>query len=111
MSKRSNQELRKEWERWISIYRSSGQTQTNWCKANDLSIHQFKYWLKRIEGPKPRLTTTSPQWVPVELEDSNVEDTNNEALQVKVGLASVEVKPGFNQSHLKEVIKVLKSLC
>ena len=110
MSKRSNQELRKEWERRISIYRSSGQTQTNWCKANNISIHQLKYWLKRIEVPKPRITT-SPQWVPVELEDSNVENTNNEALQIKVGLASIEVKPGFNPSHLKDVIKVLKTLC
>ena len=110
MTKKSNLELRKEWERRISIYRSSGQTQAKWCEANDISIHQFRYWIKRIEVPKSRRTTSS-QWVPVELEDSNAENTNNEALQIKVGLASIEVNPGFNPSLLKDVIKVLKTMC
>lgn len=107
MSKKSNPELRKKWERRISDLRSSGQTQGNWCKANDISIHQLKYWIKRIEGSeyKPK---TSSQWVPVELEDTT---DKNETLQIKVGFASIEVKPGFNPSLLADVIKVLKSLC
>ncbi|MDR6999666.1 IS66 family insertion sequence element accessory protein TnpA [Neobacillus niacini] len=108
MSKKSNPQLRKEWERRILVYRSSGQTQANWCKANDISIHQFKYWLKRIEGLESK-TKPSSQWVPIELEDST--DENSETLQVKVGLASIEVKPGFNPSLLADVITVLKTLC
>ncbi|WP_308160368.1 MULTISPECIES: hypothetical protein [unclassified Bacillus (in: firmicutes)] len=44
-------DLRKEWERRIAVFRASEQTQANWCAANDLKIHQFKYWLKRIEIP------------------------------------------------------------
>lgn len=110
MTKKLNLELHNEWERRISVYRSSGQTQINWCKANDISIHQFKYWLKRIEGSKSK-PKTNTQWVPVELDNSSDEQTKNEALQIKVGLASIEVKPGFNPSLLVDVVKVLKTLC
>lgn len=50
MSKDRNPELRKELERRIAVYRSSGQNQVKWCKANDISLHQFKYWLKKMRG-------------------------------------------------------------
>ena len=46
-----NPELRKVWEQRIADYRKSGQTQVNWCKENQWSIHQFKYWLRKIENP------------------------------------------------------------
>ena len=49
MSKSPNSELRKEWEQRIAAYKESGQTQVKWCEANDISIHQFKYWMKRIK--------------------------------------------------------------
>ncbi|MGQ4669007.1 IS66 family insertion sequence element accessory protein TnpA [Metabacillus halosaccharovorans] len=76
MAKKLNLELHKEWERRFSVFRSSGQTQANWCKANDISIHQLKYWLKRIEGSKYKPKISS-QWVSVELEDSTNEHTEN----------------------------------
>jgi hypothetical protein len=67
-------ELRKEWERRISVFRASGQTQAKWCAANDLKEHQLKYWLKRIEGSnsKQKLKT---QWAPVSIEEA-VEEPN-----------------------------------
>ena len=46
-----NPELQKVWEQRIADYRKSGQTQVNWCKENQWSIHQFKYWLRKIENP------------------------------------------------------------
>jgi hypothetical protein len=49
MSKNPNLELRKEWERRIAVFRASGQTQSKWCEANEISVHQLKYWLKRID--------------------------------------------------------------
>ena len=64
MAKVSNPELRKEWERWIVVFRSSGQTQTKWCKANEISIHQLKYWMRKIEGSKSR-SKTGTQWFPL----------------------------------------------
>lgn len=46
-----NKELRYKWEARIASYKSSGQTQAKWCEANQISMHQFKYWYKKISGP------------------------------------------------------------
>jgi hypothetical protein len=105
MSKSPNLELRKEWERKIADYKASGQTQAKWCESNDISIHQFRYWMKRIRD-HPMEKASNP-WVPVVIEDSKPEVC--ESLQVKVGSVSIEVNPGFNPSLLAEVVKVLKA--
>jgi hypothetical protein len=34
-------------EKRIADYKASGQTQAKWCESNDISIHQFRYWMKR----------------------------------------------------------------
>ncbi|MDQ0218636.1 IS66 family insertion sequence element accessory protein TnpA [Peribacillus cavernae] len=84
-------ELHKEWERRIGIFEASGQTQAKWCAANDLNIHQLKYWLKKIKGPKSTNETKS-KFTPVLLAETSTNDT----LEIKVGQASVEVRPGFD---------------
>ncbi len=104
----ANTELREEWERRIAVFRSSGQTQVEWCKINNLNLHQLKYWLKKIERPDSN-HDTNPNWIPVNLEDSSIE--NNAGLVVRIGAASIEVKPGFNAAILADVVKTLKSIC
>lgn len=108
MSKRNNPELRKEWERRIALYRKSGLTQSKWCEINEISIHQLKYWLYKVDGsyssPKP-----NSKWIPVVLEEPS--EQQNEALHIKVGSASIEIKPGFDPTLLAEVVKALKSVC
>jgi hypothetical protein len=74
-------ELMKEWERRIAVFKASGQTQTKWCAANDLKIHQFKYWLKRIEDSNST-QKPSTQWTSVSIEEAA---ELNDALHVKVG--------------------------
>jgi hypothetical protein len=108
MSKNPNPELRKKWEQRISAYKASGLTQAKWCEANDISIHQFKYWLKKIKDHQI-IRKTNNHWVPVIIEDPKPEA--GESIQIKVGASSIEVKPGFNPSLLAEVIKVLKREC
>ncbi len=34
-----NTEFREKWERCIAIFWSSGQTQVEWCKINNLNLH------------------------------------------------------------------------
>lgn len=97
-------ELRKEWERRIIAFRASGQTQAKWCAANDLKEHQLKYWLKRIEGSNSKQKSKA-QWASVSIEEPN------ETLQIQIGEASIEVKPGFNPSFLADVVRTLKNLC
>lgn len=108
MSKRSNPELRKKWEQRISAYKESGLTQVKWCEANDVSIHQFKYWYRKIRD-RQLMSKANNQWVPVIIEDPK--PVADESLQIKIGAASIEVKSGFSPSLLAEVIKVLKREC
>lgn len=108
MSKRNCPELRKKWEQRISAYKASGLTQAKWCETNEISIHQFKYWLRKIKD-YPMIGNTNNQWVPVVIEDP--EPKLNESIQIRIGVASIEVKSGFNPSLLAEVIKVLKKEC
>lgn len=98
----SKTELQKDWERRISLFKASGQTQSKWCEANDLKLHQFKYWYYKIENNK---TTPAPstKWVSVSVEDHTQEV--NETLQIKVGQAIIEIKPDFNPSFLSDVCK------
>lgn len=109
MSKKQNAELKIQWEKRISDLRVSGQTQSDWCKSNNVSIHQLKYWIRKIEGPR-NTRELNPKWVPMEI-DNDSPEVSNETLQIKVGQATIEVKPDFDPTFLTNVIKVLKTLC
>jgi hypothetical protein len=108
MSKRNNLELYKEWERRIALYKTSGLTQSKWCEINEISIHQLKYWLYKIDSSDSSQKSNN-KWIPIALEESD--EQQNETLNIKVGSASIEVKPGFNPKLLAEVVKALKSVC
>jgi hypothetical protein len=102
-------ELQIEWERRIAVFRTSGQTQSKWCQVNNLSLHQLRYWLKKIELTTKSGAEPATKWIPVSMEEIPLEP--NETLQIKVGQASIEVKPGFNPSLLADVVRTLKALC
>src|SRR3954469_21485175 len=91
MTKSPNQELRREWEQRIADYKLSGQSQAKWCESNDISIHQFRYWMKRIkdQDQDQHNVNTKNSWVPVVIED--LKPTLSESLQIKVGSVSIEV--------------------
>ena len=103
-----NPELRKVWEQPIADYRKSGQTQVNWCKENQWSIHQFKYWLRKIENPIKN-QGKSTKWASVTLEDHS--QTVENSLRIEISGISIEVKPGFDPAFLSEVVRTLKSTC
>ena len=108
MSKRQNPELHKEWDCQVALYRTSGLTQTKWCEINEISVHQLKYWLKKLDNPHSTQESDN-KWISVALEETD--EQLNEAIQIKVGSVSIEVKPGFNPSLLADVVKDLNSVC
>jgi hypothetical protein len=102
------EELRKQWEKRVASYRSSGLTQAKWCEDNHLKLHQLKYWLKRTNGPSSKSVKVA-SFTPVLVEETV--ECQTEILKVKIGEASIEVSPGFNASLLAEVVRTLKTLC
>ena len=97
-------ELHEEWERRIADYKASGQSQVKWCESNDVSVHQFRYWMKRMKEQHTKNADNS--WVPVIIEDPK--PSLCESLLIKVGSVSIEVNSGFNPILLADVLKVLK---
>jgi hypothetical protein len=101
-------ELRMEWEQRIANFMSSGQSASKWCAANEVSIHQFWYWKKRIKTTQDSVND-SPRWLSLEMDDP-IENSKSR-LVVRVGQASVEVEPGFDSKLLVDVVRTLQSLC
>lgn len=102
-------ELHRKWASIIASYRSSGQTKTEFCKTAGITPRQLWYWMKKEEANE--LAGSEPtKWIPMEVgDDILIQDLD--VIQIKVGVAKVEVKPGFNQKHLLDVLTVLRSLC
>ena len=100
-------ELRMEWEQRIANFLSSGQSASKWCATNEVSIHQFWYWKKRINTTQVSVDD-SPRWLSLEMDDS-IENPKSR-LVVRVGQASVEVEPGYSKL-LIDVVRTLQSLC
>jgi hypothetical protein len=101
-------ELRMEWEQRIANFLSSGQSASKWCAANEVSIHQFWYWKKRLKTTQNSVDD-SPKWVSLEMDDS-IENPKSR-LVIRVGQASVEVDHGFDPKLLVDVVRTLQLLC
>jgi transposase-like protein len=98
---------RKLWEERVSAFKVSGQTQANWCEDHEVNIHQLRYWLKKFRSEKLP-DSPSPKWIPVKIEDrEGAPNSPSHSIMVKVGEATIEVKPGFDPLLLANVVKVL----
>lgn len=103
-------EQRKEWETRVAEYRSSGQSVKAWCSAHNVKPHQLGYWLKRhqVQDDSPFIAAT--QWLPLEIREQAFRDKDS-VLRVRVGEASIEVRPGFDPELLVEVVRILITRC
>jgi len=101
-------ERRQQWKARIEAYRDSGLSVKEFCKQHNISTRQLYYWLRK-ESLKEQ-TDNTVQWLPVSL--SSQEDISGcDFLTVKVGPAVIEVRQGFNEKLLLDVVKVLSALC
>ena len=110
----NNAEKIKEWSKKISEFSKSGKSKQDWCKENNITSQQFGYWNNRV--PSEKQTT---QWLPVKIEENEVnnktaslqdEELPITPLNIKVGVASIEIHRGFDKGLLLDVLKTLKSL-
>lgn len=108
----------KYWSSKISKFKRSGEDKKEWCKKNNISIHQLNYYLKQENKPdsaarilqKEHISpeNVNNKWLPVKIKQEAI--FTGSPLIVKMGIAAVEVCPGFDKDHLLEVLKTLKAL-
>lgn len=99
-------ELLEAWEGRIADYRSSGLTLARWCEKTGFSVGQTKYWITKIN--KQTRTNRSSVWARLDVVDSSKADSQ---VTVRIGVARIEVRPGFDRSLLSEVLSVVASTC
>lgn len=104
----SQAEVRQEWELRVAAYRSSGQSATNWCSANQLQPRQLWYWIRKFKPTKDTVTPSS-QWIAVNVESSFKDKESS--LCVRIGSAVIEVNSGFNPTLFSKVVRTLQTLC
>jgi transposase len=107
---RERTEKRRYWRKHIAAWRRSGLSQSAYCRENDLSFHQFRYWKKRVHDDK---VDESVGLVEIEMESCQIHSKSPVASPMMLFIAdrfSVRVEPDFNEDHLTRLIRVLERL-
>lgn len=94
---------REEWRERVEAFKASGQSMTEFCRSNGLNPRQMYYWCRQMSP-----VSGSVQWFPVNVRNESVSE---DSLFIRIGKASVEVKPGFNPVLFATVIRKLQELC
>jgi transposase-like protein len=100
---------REQWQARVLDYESSGLTMRTWCERNGVRDGKLRYWLK-----KARDARQSQSWAGVEVLDEGVYEPSTglePKVTVRIGAAVIEVRAGFNQSLLSEVLRVVVAAC
>ncbi len=96
-------ELAKFWQHHIDQWSSSGLTQTEYCRRNDLSRDRFNYWRRKFK--KQNLPV---QFVQIPGEPMIYSQTGLK-LNIGPGL-QIEIPNGFSRNTLEQVLKTLRIL-
>ena len=97
-----------DWCAIIAAYKTSGQSQTEWCRINNIALSNFRYWLQKEQKEATTPTETS-EWLTLSV--SEQEPNQNRHLTLQIGPVRIEVNPGFDPKQLSEVVKILIALC
>jgi len=102
---------RQFWADRIAAQKISGLSITDWCETHQINRRQFHYWIRNLEKRSFPINETAPrgQWAKVHVDHHP--ETNESSVAVRVGLATIEINPGFNPSLLADVVRVLQTLC
>lgn len=102
-----NVELLKEWQDRIAEYRASGLTKVAWCANAGYPVKRLQYWIARAN--KLARASEMRGWTRVEVADST--PASSSGISLRVGIARIEVEPGFDKAVLGEVMRVAASIC
>ena len=111
-------------EKLVSEYHTSGQTQNEWCKTNEIGKSTLGKWLKETENKQeteqkwvsviknskePIKTTNSQQkWAEAEIDPA---DLSSKTIEIKIGSFTVVVESNFDKLAFAEVMNALQKLC
>ena len=98
-----NDELQQQWEARIAAFKDSGLSGAKWCEEQGIRAHQFYYWKAKLKSDTQPAKPSG--WLRIEMSDPA------DSLQVRIGAAVIEVKPGFSPELLANVVRALEGTC
>jgi len=111
MDKKANQQY---WQQVMEDQGSSGLTQVVWCQKNNVSIHNFRYWKRRLRDVENLDANNSdPQWAlvtngldpaPIK-EHSSLPLASKTGIVIKSGNLSVEFTGPINMEMIRGVME------
>jgi hypothetical protein len=105
----TNDKKRRDWARLIAEYRSSELSMRAWCEKSGFTFHQLRYWNRKLGR-----ASEPGGWSAVEVVEDDFplsESVPGSVVTVRVGSAAIDVHPGFDQSLLSDVLRVVVSVC
>jgi hypothetical protein len=102
-------EKRRYWKDQLEKWKGGGLTQAQYCRENNLSVHCFLYWRKRILPAKP--PQVSLVELPIPRPVSGPLPPHGVAISLVVdGHYRIEIDKGFDPATLDQVIRILSRL-
>jgi hypothetical protein len=99
---------RRFWEEHLGKWKSSGISQSEYCRLNDLALHRFIYWKKRLTRQGSPIALV--EW-PVVRHEGNTSSSLGPPLCIVIaGRYRIEINSGFDPAMLDCVVRVLRGL-
>ena len=100
--KETNEKLNRHWKANIERWATSGLTQTEYCRRNDLSRDRFTYWKRKFKS----------QNLPVEfIQLPMPANINSTGLKLNLGQGvQIEIPDGFTSETLERVLAILRAI-
>jgi hypothetical protein len=98
------------WLHHVEAFRASGMTREAYCKRERLWVHKLDYWRRKFShsgGPAP--TEPVNQWVSLKINREREEKDPH--IDLWVGRARIEIRPGFDSRLLAEIIQAMSHQC
>ena len=99
------EDRRRQFEEHIRRWRSSGLTQAEYCRRNELKWSTFHYWRKRLQD-----TATAVTLVQVPVSNNLSCQANQELILILGDRYRVEIGDNFNPSTLAKLVDTLERL-
>lgn len=90
------------WNTIIETQKSSGLSQIKWCKANEVSVHTFRYWINKLNSSN-KIENVTQDFIPIIPAMPSI----SKSIEITIGAASVKIDDSFSPEILDRVIKVL----
>lgn len=93
----------------VAECRASGMTAREWCRLKGIKYSRYCSWATKVN--KEARQSEEQQWVDVTVfKEDNTNSSNNE-IKIHCGNLIINVEPGFNQTLLLDILKVVHALC